>query len=291
MIDDVALGALEDRVVAALRTGAEDRLDVIGYGEVSTVLRADTSAGPVACKRLPRFADEQAFASYAQVFHDYLDALRRAGVDVVDSELRALRRDGAIVAYCVQPLLDPDTLAPRVLARAEPGPHPVLDEIARLTAAVCTPEVGLDAQLANWAYDGTRLSYLDVTTPFLRTPTGRLRLDLHLFAAALPAALRPVLLRFVLPGVERRYHDRRAVLVDVAGNLHKERLAAWVEPWLEVANRQVEQPIDAAEVRRFYAGDARLWALLLWVRRADRAWQRRVRRRPYAIVLPGRIER
>jgi hypothetical protein len=44
-------------------------------------------------------------------------------------------------------------------------------------------------------------------------------------------------------------------------------------------------------VRRYYRSDARLWGVLLRIRRLDRAWQRHVRRRSYPFLLPQRIER
>ena len=37
--------------------------------------------------------------------------------------------------------------------------------------------------------------------------------------------------------------------------------------------------------------DARMWALLQRLRRADRWWQRRVRRRQYPFLLPGEVQR
>jgi hypothetical protein len=44
-------------------------------------------------------------------------------------------------------------------------------------------------------------------------------------------------------------------------------------------------------VRRDYRSDARMWSLMQSVRRADRWWQRRVRRRQYGFLLPEGIER
>jgi hypothetical protein len=95
----------------------------------------------------------------------------------------------------------------------------------------------------------------------------------------------------VLPGVVERFADPREVLLDLLGNMHKERLEPWIPAALAAVNARVAPPIAAADVRRFYAGDARLWAAVLWVRRADRRWQRTVRRRPYPYLLPRRIER
>ena len=39
-------------------------------------------------------------------------------------------------------------------------------------------------------------------------------------------------------------------------------------------------------MRRYFARDRRLWLLMQRLRRADRAWQRRVRSRPYPFLLP-----
>jgi hypothetical protein len=49
--------------------------------------------------------------------------------------------------------------------------------------------------------------------------------------------------------------------------------------------------LEADEVARDYASDARQWELLLRLRRADRWWQQRVRRREYPFLLPGPITR
>jgi hypothetical protein len=44
--------------------------------------------------------------------------------------------------------------------------------------------------------------------------------------------------------------------------------------------------IAAHQVARDYARDARLWSLMLSLRRADRWWQRTIRQRPYPFLLP-----
>ena len=65
----------------------------------------------------------------------------------------------------------------------------------------------------------------------------------------------------------------------------------WLSLGLEIVNTAVEPAIDEAEVRRYYREDAAMWALLQRLRRIDRAWQRRVRRRQYPFLLPGKVER
>ena len=79
--------------------------------------------------------------------------------------------------------------------------------------------------------------------------------------------------------------------LDLTGNLLKERLEGWLPPFLDRFNAHLDEPLTEDEVRRHYRSDARLWSALLRIRRLDRAWRRRVRRRPYPFLLPGPIER
>jgi hypothetical protein len=57
---------------------------------------------------------------------------------------------------------------------------------------------------------------------------------------------------------------------------------------LKVANPALEHPLTADDVSRYFRQDKLLWALMQRLRLADRAWQRRVRRRPYPLLLPPR---
>ena len=64
------------------------------------------------------------------------------------------------------------------------------------------------------------------------------------------------------------------MLLDLAGNLHKEGLERYVAPLLALANQYASPPITASEVRDYYASDARTWSLLQQLRRVDRVWQK-----------------
>ena len=234
-----------------------------------------------------------AAADYGRRFVAYLDRLAERGVVPVASAFRVVVGTGSTrVAYVTQAVLDPDDLGPAILRRSAPDPdHPLLRGIVDAVGAVCDPRTGLDAQVSNWALVDGQLRYLDVTTPMLFDPSGRAELDLGLFLAAYPWALRGLIGRFVAPDVIGAYRDPRRVGVDLAGNLLKERLAEWIPSVIEAVNRTVEAEITEDEVRRYYRSDARLWELMLRLRRADRWWQRRIRRRTYPFLLPGHIER
>ncbi len=289
------LEAAEARFRAALERGDAGDLEVLGYGEISTVVAVEAAAGRFALKRLPPFDSAGRFAAYRALFDEYLERLGSTGVEVVPSALRSLAApEGGTVAYCVQPALDPERLGPRILERCDPTAAGELYEelLGRVLGAV-SPQVGLDGQLSNWARIDGGWRYLDVTTPLLRDRSGSDRIDAELFLAALPGLLRGLVRRFLLRSITDVYFDRRQVVLDFLGNLVKERLAEHVPAGIEVANRLLGPgaPVTVDEVRRYYARDARLWALLLGLRRADRWWQLRVRRRPYPFLLPGKIER
>ena len=154
----------------------------------------------------------------------------------------------------------------------------------RVTGAV-DARIGLDAQAANWAIDGESMELFDVSTPIMRDAGGGQELELEPFLSIYPWALRGVLAP-VARSIMRGYHDPRAVLLDVASNMHKEELDRWVPALLHTANQRIESPITQFDVRRYFARDKRLWLLMQRLRRADRAWQRRVRHRPYPFLLP-----
>jgi hypothetical protein len=289
-----ALTALESQVRAAQRRGDPRDLPVLGFGEISCVLRLDDRGGSWAAKRLPPFPDLEALADYRRHFESYLRELAGRGVRVLPSHLRsvALPGDGeALTAYCLQPLVEAHGLGPSRLAACDEGEGRLLFE--EITAAIrgCVgPTVGLDGQLSNWVWVGGTLAYLDVTTPLLRDAAGRELLDTDLFLASLPWALRGLVRRFWLSSILDKYYDVRGVLLDLLGNLHKEQLRHRIPGLLEGANQSLEPPLTLPEVTRYYRSDARLWRLLQVLRRVDR-WQQRLRGHPYPFLLPGTITR
>jgi hypothetical protein len=287
------LHALDAAMTSAFATGDASHLEVLGYGEITTVVVCTSGGKRYACKRLPPFAAAPDADRYAVLFDEYIAALTKSGVRVVPSSLQRLARDdGTVVLYCVQPALPGEQLAVRVLARSDDAQALTLFEtiLGRIFAAV-SPQVGVDGQLSNWMVDGDEVQYLDVTTPMLKDEAGRDRLDTGLFLAAVPAPVRPLFRRFVVRQVIDKYHDPRGVVLDLIANLIKEGQEHRIAPCLQVANRRLSKPLDEAEVRRYYAGDARVWTAWQAMRRFDRFVRTRLLGRPYPFLLPGRIER
>ena len=291
--EPTGLAELEARVDRALSTGDKSGIEVLGYGEISCVLAWRHGGEAFAAKRLPLFDTNGRFEAYRTAFDLYLGALAEAGVPVAPSRLETTRAaDGRIAVWCLQPLLERDTIAPRRLQRADAEQaRRLLSRIADLVLATVTPRLGLDGQLSNWAAVADDLVYFDVTTPMVRDEEGREALDTELFLASLPWAMRGLVRRFLLRSILDTYYRPREVLRDLLANLVKEGAADRLPVGLEVVNERISPPLDESEVRRYYRDDARMWALLQRLRRLDRAWQRRVRGRPYPFLLPGEVER
>ncbi len=291
-LTDDELAALEGDVGAALASGSDDGLRRLGHGEITLVLGWPSDAPRIACKRLPVFPDERAAAEWGALIAEYVDELERRGVQVVPWQWRTtVAAGGGVSGWVLQPVLEVDQLATNRLARSPGSADAVIGQILDLVHRVVDDRVGLDAQLSNWAVDGDALWYFDITTPLLAAASGRTRMDLRVLTATLPAALRPVVRRFVAPGIVGAYHRPRDVAVDLAGNLLKERMGDLLPEVVGAVNERVDPPVEVAEVRRWYRSDARMWELMLRLRRADRWWQLRVRRRTYPFLLPDATDR
>lgn len=281
------LEALERDVLTALAAADPTGLTLLGEGEISLVLAGGEDRS-WACKRLPPFATPEAADRYATTIERYLGELARRGIDVVDTSVRRLAGDdGRTVLYCVQPVLPADTLGIAVAHRDPERGGQLLERIVDLVVESVDERFGLDAQLSNWALVDDRPAYLDVTTPLLRSEDGIAELDTDVFLASLPWLLRPAVRRFVVPGIIARYHDPHVVVLDLAANLIRERLDHLVPVVVAAADGRVVPPLDDRTIRHDRRLDAVTWGALQAVRRVDRTWQRRIRRRPYPFLIPS----
>ncbi|MCC6751317.1 MAG: hypothetical protein IT371_26930 [Deltaproteobacteria bacterium] len=319
MIDLVYLTAVEREVEAALGRGETPAVPIIGAGEVSVVLGLSDRGEDFACKRMPRFPAGEAVPRYRELCGRYAELLtEQLGLHLPRHEVLDLdAANGQRAVYYVQERLPAAALAHKVLAQLPTDEGVRLLEllfgrVARLAEHNReTPHLmlGLDAQVSNWVvlpFDGARPSlpespelwYLDTSTPFLRVD-GAEQLDLEILLSSLPAPLVPVVRLFLIGDIIQAYYEPRRILVDVLGNLIKERLDALLPGGVAAANRVLQErcpwlearTITEDEVRKFYKGNARTWELLQRLRRADRFVKRKLLRRPYPFLLPDQIER
>ncbi len=312
---------------------------VLGHGEITTVFEIfedgrETASDPgLAYKRMPMFHSEAEAESYEALYRDHVSVLRdEAGTDVAESDLvwlglegppsGASRSENPIVLYIVQEKFPAQTIGHQQIRNAGPAEARVLlrtvvEEAWKVFAFNRRNrgrlEVGLDAQISNWAVVGyaengvPRLRYIDTSTPLLRRG-GVERLDPELFLRSAPSFLVWIIRRFMLADVLERYYDVRRVMIDLAANLFKEQRPDLVPVALEVINesflsRKADletvgtpeatepcEPVSLAEVRSYYREDARIWRVYLAFRKTDRLLHRVLRRR-YPYLLPERIAR
>lgn len=287
------LEKLEAALSRALEASDTAGLTVLGYGEISCVLRLEWEGRGFACKRLPVFESEARYRAYADCFDAYLAALSSRGITPTPSELVALPYpNGELRVYCVQPELPSWGLLPKYMRSAgEDVARTLFLQIVDHFEAAARGDLGVDGQLSNWALVDGELLYLDVTTPLLRDEKGKERLDTDLFLASLPFALRLPVKKLLLGEILGKYYEPRGIVLDLLGNLIKERLEHLVPVFLDALSTRFSKRITDAEVRAYYKDDAGTWALLQRLRQADRFWQTKVRRRVYPFLLPGPIER
>ncbi|MEA3502499.1 MAG: DUF6206 family protein [Actinomycetota bacterium] len=285
-----ALADLEERVGIALVTDDRTGIDVLGYGEISTVLRLNVDDRSYACKRLPPFP-QHAIGPYREACTAYLVALGERGIRTASSTIEIVTTRGDPVIYCIQPIED-RLLVDHLRTVDQDEARALAHSLVSIIADVIDERLGLDAQISNWALDtDDGFVYIDVTTPLIRDEAGNEMLDTDLFLASLPAFLRPAVRHFVLPEILSHYYNDRAALLDLIGNLKKEQLNNAIPAFLDAANRIVSPPITDKEIDRYYRNDAVMWEVLQRLRQADRWWQRTLRKRGYPFLLPGKVDR
>jgi hypothetical protein len=276
---------------------ARPHVQILAYGEVSAALLVPDLPGMVA-KRMSGFTDAGMAAAYCELVHRYVRALEAVGVDVVPTEVLTVERRGRPpVVYLVQPLLDDlgnallRTADDRALAAAI---HAVLDRVWLLHERDAQPEMAIDAQLSNWSFATGQPVLIDIGTPFVREH-GRYLFDQEILLSAIPPGLRAYYRRKGdVAAYMDDYFDPRLVAVDLLGNFVKEGAAQRLPVGLDAVNEWLGPRglgrVTQAEVEQYYGKDAATLELFLRVRRLDRTLKRLLRR-PYDFVLPGKVAR
>jgi hypothetical protein len=279
------LRELEALVVESLDARDDSMLNVLGYGEVSVALGWPVDNPRFACKPTPPFTHAE-FGAYQQLVGEYIERVEAGSLDVADTTIVPIERRDMVVSYLVQPMLDSASLGHNVLAASEPDPdHPFLVAVAE-SLDVVSSKLSIDAQVTNFSWDGSKLTLVDVGTPFLWDDVGTFRFDMAPFVRMLPAPTRPLAVR-ELTKLVSRWNDRRRVGVDLVANLYREGIPEWVDPAIVALNRKLDSgdAITAAEAREFYDEDVKIWPTLKKAQALERWWQTSVRRRPYDFFI------
>jgi Family of unknown function (DUF6206) len=290
---------------------------VLGYGEMSTVLSISGGNPDLVYKRMPMFRNKAEWESYAALYDACEEHLTAAGIDLVPARITAVTpREGNIAGYIVQRRLDGRTLVHKAIhtlpaAEVQLLFEAILQRIGRVfaySAAENGVALGLDAQMSNWAIanyqpdagslpNPIELIYIDTSSPLMQV-NGVHQIDPELFLRSAPFFLRPILRLLFVDDVVNRYFDRRKIIIDVLGNLYKEKREELIPELIQDANRFLEtasgeeafKPLSQEEVAGYYREDARIWSIYLGARRFDRSLHQLLGK-PYPYILPGNINR
>ena len=281
---------LEGLAADALHNRDDSKLNILGYGEVSVALGWPVADPKFVCKRTPPGTKAE-LSDYEHLVTEYISRVETAGLPVVETTMVTLHRDDGAIGYLVQPLLDESTLGHNVLRSATPDPdHPFLVALAQ-SLRVVSPTLSIDAQVTNFAWDGSALTLVDVGTPFMWDEHGRLRLEIKPFAQMLPAPTRPIAIR-ELTKLVTRWNEPRRVGIDIVANLYREGLPEWVDPVVIALNRVLPSgdSITADEAKEFFEEDKKIWPLLKRLQTVERWWRTTVRRQPYDFFIYSSFE-
>jgi Family of unknown function (DUF6206) len=267
------LEALEAIIQRQLSQPKSDILKLLGYGEVTLAIAHPREKPVWACKRLPPIRDIKRLERYKRHVEIYIAELGSVGVSVLPTSCHIVpSRHGQSVLILSQPIVPENQLGVAVLNGRKPFPDDsFLSAIFTAIKNATSLRIGLDAQLANWAFIDGQAYQIDVSTPFTCDVRGKPELDDRLMVLPFPWPMRAPLRWWVVPSVLKRYHGRRQTFIDFIANLYKEGLQNWVAPSLIAANRIVEIPISQEEVLKYYQDDAALWEFIYQSKRFSRA--------------------
>ena len=290
-------------------------VNVLGYGEISTVVTFEESDfSNEAFKRLPLFSTAAEVEGYCNLYLEYNQKLKEAGIETPVSHAFWVRgHEGRYVAYLSQERLLREAIGNKIIQQHSREESLILLKLVLSKMRKLWQQnrdnnelmLGLDSQISNWAiknYDSRQniseessLLFIDTSTPFIRK-NGVEQMNALLFLQSAPPVMRPVLRKFFLQDIMDRYYDFRLVLIDLIANLYKEQCADLIPDWLDVANRENQEflsgnSITEKEVEKYYKEDKFIWQLFLAVRRANRFMNTKILGNRYEFTLPGEIER
>ncbi len=293
---------------------------VLGFGEISTVfeIQVERMSG-LAFKRMGIFETKEEVDDYLVTYQLYNRLLEdEIGLNLpAHGHAAFVNQSDQPVFYIIQEKIPAPAIgnkAIHVLSTQDATTlfNYVLRELLKVwkfNQRQTEYELGIDGQVSNWIVQDfssshpslqsdARLSYIDTSTPFIRT-NGEEQLDSELFLRSAPSFLAWILRILYLKDVMDRYYDFRKVVIDLLANCCKEQMPELIPELVEMANsffatqaRSLDiEPIHEKEVMDYYREDAMIWVLYLWMRRLDRFLYRYILFRPYPHILPGKIKR
>jgi len=275
---------------------------ILGYGEISTVFELDADKSS-AYKRMPLFSSMREASDYVIIYNNYCKYLKSAGLTLPEDNTKIIPGSGELlVLYIIQDQLPPERFAHQLIHTLPRKQslfmlNKIISQISKVWIRKINNDhiiLALDGQLSNWVWmeDGT-LIYVDTSTPLYKLH-GKEQLNPELFLKSTPVFLRWLIRWLFLKDVMERYYDIRQVYIDLAANLYKENSEEFIPHVLKYINNLesfFENTVTIKEVKNYYQEDKIIWILFMAFRRFDSWLHRRIIKKKYEFILPGKIKR
>lgn len=289
VLDEDELREIESRIVNAFTTRSTDGLSVLGFGELGLAIGWPNEAPTMVVKRQTVGTHETVRADLDRM-QQYHDALEAHDLPVLPTELRTIRLEsGDDAGYVVQPLVARENLVEHLLPDITPTVnHPILIAIRDAVIGVVHdgPSGGLsvDAQVTNFAWDGSGVTVIDTTPPLVWNADGGPFYDVGNYLLAIPAPLRPAAMK-----ITRQQGDRvrtgTGALTQTCVFLKRIELDRWVDAAIETFNDALDTPIERDEVEKLFREATKNFPLIKFMARIQRFWVTKVRRSEYQYFI------
>ena len=282
-IDLATLQKAEATIGAAIAARNADTLKVLGFGEISVAVGWPTNEPTMVLKRMAVYANRSDSERDTAAIAEYVERLLAAGADVLPTTTHVVpTTDGRFAGYAVQPFVPKEFLAETTIEQDEPrADHPLLLALRDFAVRHVTPELSADMQLTNFAWDGTRLVLIDITTPIVFTPAGEFAFQISPeLLAAIPRFMRGTALKETM-SILGKYRSLPDTFQLVLVLLHRIGQGRWVPAAATVFNQAIDTPLDLDAVANEYNRFKKVIPIIKRSAMLQRWWITKVRKRSY----------
>lgn len=304
----------------------DTKISVIGYGEISTVMRLDkkdhlrvdivTNESKWIWKKMPPFPTKDEVDRFLQLYDEYRRILTGViGIAVPEQTARYFKHEAYYLVYAGQVRINEEMICSILIKKLDEKNANILltlllekvRDVYFFNKSKSEMTIGIDAQLSNWVLNPKReiknrvavddnLIYIDTSSPMIRIG-GDEQINPEIFIKSAASFLRPIIRKLFLQEVLDRYYDVRSVIIDIIANLHKEKRADLIDSFIDTANNFFKKSkidirdINRKEIDAYYSNDAFIWKFYQASRKIDRFITEKIFRKKYMFRIPEKIER
>lgn len=291
------LTRLEDTFSKGQFSHQDHHVEVIGFGEISTILQFQKQPQWVV-KRMPIFSSIKEANNYLQTYLEYNRLLVDCGLNIPLSQEYIIGKN-PVSLYLLQEAFKVEQIVSNALRNAATEASAVIlkkviqeiEKIFYFNEKNSTEYLlSCDGQSSNWALSDDGVYFIDTSTPLYKKSNVE-QLEYELLLKSTPPLLRGIIRRFFLNDVLNRYYKKDMVYMDLIANLQKEQLTHLIPNALEMINPYLDNSLTEKAVIKYYQNDKFIWQVFLSFRKFDRWLHKHCWHKPYQYLLPDKVQR